>query len=199
MVDLDTVDDPTCRELLERFDRAGVTTAVWDITSDAGLPAFRAVIVDPRPGPLRPYFPGVGTGCHPLPNVALRRTLTEAAQTRLTLITGARDDMGVAKYVFANDEARHRRLLTAMSRAPAIRKFRDVPSCAIENIEDQLAWIVERLRAIGVSQAIAIDLSRPRLGIPVVRVVVPGLEGISDAPGFQGGQRYRQKRAEQRQ
>ncbi len=37
---LDTVDDPCCRDLLDRFAAAGVLVAVWETTSDLGIPAF---------------------------------------------------------------------------------------------------------------------------------------------------------------
>ena len=40
-----------------------------------------------------------------------------------------------------------------------------------------MAWLLERLRAVGIEQVVAVDLTRPELAIPVVRVVVPGLEG----------------------
>jgi hypothetical protein len=39
---LDTIDDPTCRDLLERFARAKILVAVWDMTSDLSLPHFIA-------------------------------------------------------------------------------------------------------------------------------------------------------------
>jgi ribosomal protein S12 methylthiotransferase accessory factor len=40
-----------------------------------------------------------------------------------------------------------------------------------------VAWLLDRLRSIGLEQAIVVDLTQPEFGIPVVRVVVPGLEG----------------------
>jgi ribosomal protein S12 methylthiotransferase accessory factor YcaO len=39
---------------------------------------------------------------------------------------------------------------------------------------------LDRLKAVGVRQAILVDLTRPGVGIPVVRMVVPGLEGWTD-------------------
>jgi len=40
--------------------------------------------------------------------------------------------------------------------------------------------VLDRLRGVGVSQAIHVDLTRPDALIPVVRMVVPGLEGWVD-------------------
>ena len=38
-------------------------------------------------------------------------------------------------------------------------------------------------------EAVAVDLGRPEIGVPVVRVVVPGLEGCADDPGYAPGPR----------
>ena len=43
-----------------------------------------------------------------------------------------------------------------------------------------MAHELDCLKAIGVRQAILIDLTRPGIDIPVVRMVVPGLEGWAD-------------------
>ena len=51
-VDLATVDDADCRDALERFERAGVAVAVWDITSRVGLPAFECLIAGRDDDPL---------------------------------------------------------------------------------------------------------------------------------------------------
>ncbi len=40
--------------------------------------------------------------------------------------------------------------------------------------------MLARLRAVGIDQVIAVDLTRESIGVPVARVIVPGLEGIMD-------------------
>jgi ribosomal protein S12 methylthiotransferase accessory factor len=40
--------------------------------------------------------------------------------------------------------------------------------------------MLARLRASGVDQVIAVDLTRASIGMPVARVIVPGLEGVMD-------------------
>ncbi|HEV7517595.1 MAG TPA: YcaO-like family protein, partial [Thermoanaerobaculia bacterium] len=88
-VDLGTVDDPACRSVLERYERAGIAVAVWEMTSDVGVPAFRCTILDRDPDPFYAVGASAGMGCHPAREVALLRALTEAAQSRLTSIAGA--------------------------------------------------------------------------------------------------------------
>lgn len=198
-VDLATVDDPACADVLQRFARAGIAVAVWEITSDVGIAAFRCLIVDRDPGLHRPHLPGLGAGCHPSRAIALLRALTEAAQTRLTLISGARDDLGVANYIAASERDAHEKLLAAVNDGRAGRSFREAPDFEAATFDEDLAWQLGRLRAVGIRQVVVVDLTKPGLGIPVARVVIPGLEGIHEAPGYLAGARCQQVIAEGRQ
>ncbi len=102
-INLATVDAPACRELLAQFARAQVDVAVFDMTSDTELPTFRAIIADTDLNPERPRPLSTGTGCHPSREVALSRALTEAAQSRLTIIAGSRDDLPGERYTVGDD------------------------------------------------------------------------------------------------
>ena len=46
-----------------------------------------------------------------------------------------------------------------------------------------------RLRAVGIAEVVRVDLTRPEVGMPVVRVVIPGLEGQDDHEGYVPGSR----------
>jgi ribosomal protein S12 methylthiotransferase accessory factor len=189
-LDLGTVDDPACCQVLERYERAGISVAVWETTSDIGLPSFVCMIADREPAPLRPLAPAGGMGCHPTREVALLRALTEAAQSRLTLIAGSRDD--VTHGAFHDHEralAAWRELLDWTQADGPQRRFQEVPTWEEETFDEDVAWELERLRAAGLRQMVAVELTKPELGIPVVRVVIPGLEGQHDAPGYVPGAR----------
>ena len=54
-----------------------------------------------------------------------------------------------------------------------------------------VAWLLERLRAAGIKCVAVVDLTHPGLRVPVVRVVIPGLEALHDAPGYLPGARAR--------
>jgi ribosomal protein S12 methylthiotransferase accessory factor YcaO len=82
-LDLASVDDPDCRDALDRFERAGVTVAVWDLDSQVGLPVYECLIVDSDDDAAWTQVPASGCGCHPTRGIALLRALTEAAQSRL--------------------------------------------------------------------------------------------------------------------
>lgn len=93
-LDLETVTDPTCREVLDKFRRAGIEVLAWETTTDIGIPAFHCTIRDRA---VTSVGDG-GHGSHPSRPVALLRALTEAAQTRLTVIAGSRDDVVRSSY-----------------------------------------------------------------------------------------------------
>ena len=86
------MNDPGCREALDRLDRAGMAVAIWDMTTDNGIPAFRCLIAEGDQHPARLRRGSVGMGCHPDRAIALLRALTEAAQARLAIISAGRDE-----------------------------------------------------------------------------------------------------------
>src|SRR5271166_1157275 len=120
-VDPATINGLVSAPLLPLFDRAGIAIRVWDVTSDIGLPAYLCLAASAdHADRVQPEF---GSGCHPNRDIALARALTEAAQARLTVISGARDDIAIAGHTtdrVDRQQAAARRLL----QGPAGRSFR---------------------------------------------------------------------------
>jgi ribosomal protein S12 methylthiotransferase accessory factor len=188
-VDPESVDDAECRTLLQAYERAGVKVALFDMTSDTQIAVFRAVIADRELDPARPLAPSTGTGCHPSRNIALSRALTEAAQARLTVIAGSRDDLPRERYDDAADLTRlHRERERIMNGMPR-RSFAAAPTFEGESIGEDVAWQKERLLEAGVQSIVVVDLTKPEFGIPVARVLVPELEPARDVPGWVPGRR----------
>lgn len=173
-VDLDTVDDPLCREALGYFERAAVQVKVWDATSDVGIATFCCLAYGENEDWADPEF---GAGCHPTREIALLRALTEAAQARTTFIAGAREDLGSALYT---EGARRRRRTYCHALAAAhenVRGFHEAPTLESDSLRVDVDWMLSRLRAVDIDQVIVVDLTREAFGLPVARVVIPGLEG----------------------
>jgi ribosomal protein S12 methylthiotransferase accessory factor len=186
-IDPRTVDDPGCGDALGRLDRAGMSVAIWDITSDIGIPAFICRIAERRQPPVVTADDAEGMGCHPDRNVALLRALTEAAQSRLGTISGARDDPSGWDHADGADQEPS----TAPEMAgAAIRDFTAVPMFDGDSLDADVAWELGALRSAGISEVVAVDLTHEDFGIPVVRVIVPGLEGpTTTVPNCRLGQR----------
>ncbi|NSY37685.1 YcaO-like family protein [Leisingera sp. ANG59] len=185
-IDPTTIDDARCQEALDRFVSAGLDTGIWNITSDIGVPAFLCMICEAgsRPGHI-----GIGSGCHPDRAIALLRALTEAAQTRLTYISGARDDLNPEEFTPAASAERASYVRRLLSRSTAAVRFQDCPAFSSPTFEADQSWLLVRLEEVGLKQVLTVDLSRPGVGVSVVRAVIPGLEAPHDDPDFIAGAR----------
>ena len=65
-----------------------------------------------------------------------------------------------------------------------MRRFHNVPTFEALTFEEDLKWILGRLRGADTKEVIWVDLTRPEFGIPVVRVIVPGLEPAGFGSAF---------------
>ena len=181
---LDTIADPTVRSLVARITGAGARLWLWDLTSDVGVPVFGCgVMHDPREPSWRAVGFYQGFGCHVDPAIAMSRAITEAVQTRMTYISGARDDFFPHDYQRATD----RRVLARIWQryaAPPDESIdaRDYARPRVRDLGEVLAHVVAQLAAAGSPEVIVVDLRVPALGVPVVKVLVPGratrLEGL---------------------
>jgi YcaO-like protein with predicted kinase domain len=189
-IDLATVDDESAVEVLTRLEHASVVVAAWDMTTDVGVPCVLATIIDRPNQGLRPLYPANGSGCHPDRYVALLRALLEAIQSRLTFIVGSRDDNFRDDYDRLLDP-RTTLAVLATVQAPPVIGFGRLPHVRHETFLDDVRHEVCRLETAGINQAIVVNLTKPEWRIPVVRVVVPGLEGVSTQPDYVPGERAR--------
>jgi YcaO-like protein with predicted kinase domain len=185
------ITDDVSRLLLGRFERAGVAVALWDATSDLGIPTILCDIIDRETNVFRPLGSARGAGCHVDPSVALARALTEAAQSRLTRIAGSRDDLQAAHVEAHRSAAKiaadQARILTPVGQGA--RFDRDVPAFA--TFEEEVRYLLARIEGAGAGPVLSVGLSRPDRPFSVLRVIVPGLEGSSDNPGYRPGRRAR--------
>ena len=193
-IDVNTLENPQCIELLHRYSEAGLECGLWDVTSDIAVPCVMAVIRE-RDGTIGHM--GLGSGCHLDSGVATRRALTEAAQTRLNYVSGARDDLDLSEYdaegladknAFANE---------LFSYSENRRQFDDLPSNIFTSLEEDLNYLLACFKDVGISEVIAVELTQPQHGVEVYRMVVPGLEAPHDDSTYQPGERLRKRQHEQ--
>jgi len=171
---VEEIDDPLAGSLLGKFREADVAVTVRDITSDIGIPTIAAVSDDTR---LRdPTLLTIGMGSHTSSRIAVLRALTEVAQSRLTQIHGAREDTTVADIRKKMGYERAKRMNRYWFEALTREKFSTIPSFDSPDFLDDIMLTIRRLEAAGLTRVVVTDLTRAEIGVPVVRVVVPGLE-----------------------
>jgi len=172
-VDLASVADPACRWVLDCYAVANVKVAVWNTTTDVNVASFLCAVYGEDP-PL----PELGAGCHPCREIALLRALTEAAQARTTVIAGSRDDIGRQFYEADEASARLDTFRDLMDGRVAGADFTDVATTEFETVADDMHHVTAQLATAGMDDIVGVDLTKPEFGIPVFRVIVPGLEGL---------------------
>lgn len=171
---IQNVGDGLAGDLLEKFSQAQVDVYLKDITSDIGIPTCAAVSDDVK---LKdPTLLTTGMGTHTCAGVAVLRALTEVAQSRLTQIHGAREDTTVADFRKQIGYDRTKRLNKHWFDTSKTRDFAEIKSQDNIDFLDDIKHMTNRLEEAGLNRAIIVDLTREEIGVPVVRVIVPGLE-----------------------
>jgi len=192
-VRVDSIADARCGELVERCTSAGLHVAIWHVAETLALPCFMCTVLDPE---AKTWYPqrASGFGCHPYRRVALARAITEALQSRLTHIAGARDDVMWSHYrdSILLDGAAGSGWLRDIENEPAAVDFEAISEFAAETtVAALLERVLETVERQGFGEAIVVDLTRDDIGIPVVHATVPGLEGLLWKPGYTPGPRMR--------
>lgn len=171
-LDLSSVNDPSCQRLIRQCSAANVLLNVWDATSEIRVPSFIACLSDESDAHMPPGF---GAGCHPNRGVALCRSITEAAQSRLTRISGTRDDL--AANFYSSRERMRARFLVEQSRLSPRCGFSKAPDFATTCLVEDLHRVVARLADAGHRIVYVVKLANnPKYS--VVRVIIPSLTGM---------------------
>jgi YcaO-like protein with predicted kinase domain len=165
---------PRTAELARKLQERGFGVYLFDVTPSVrtpgavGLPIAAAVLVDEEEGPV-PLT--AGYACALGRDEALLRALLEAAQSRLTDIHGAREDVSPMDRSAARDFAE------ACGAVRPKRHVADMPDFSRDAASPArgLGRVLEQLRHAGFTQAAVVALDAPVPGLHVQRVIVPGM------------------------
>lgn len=161
--------DSDLDELVSRLDDLGLSLRVWETTIKDAPKSFVACIADQQELTVPPGF---GAGCHLSPTVAIARAVHEAAQARLTRISGARDDLETG--FFGTSETVRARFL-AESGAPTNLARQPFVDRSAPCLAEDLWHLVDYISQDKQRPVLAIDLADdPRYR--VVRVLIPSLD-----------------------
>ena len=177
-IDPDTIDSPLCREILKKLRSAGMVVYIWNETSDIGIPVLGCCIFEGEfSGLSNPIGSGcfMGFGCHLSKEIALIKAITEAIQSRLTYISGSRDDLLRSKYIRLQAQANEKNIQSMLSGIQPSGNFADLPSLETNCMKDDILTQLSLLKEKEFDQVVVVDMSQSQLGISVVRVIIPGL------------------------
>jgi len=179
-VSLNTIDSPRAQAYIGQLDACGVHPIVRAISApDIGIPTFSVILDDVQ---LRdPMYVSGGYAAHPDKEVALLRALMEAAASRIGTISGAREDL--TKYDAKNRlsySALRQRFAYWFDETTQTVDYRDLWSYRFPTVLEDLAALVTAIvHGAGFRRLLVADLSHPELELPVIKVLVPGIERYS--------------------
>ncbi len=165
------------RKLQEYYRQLNRTLWVIDLTTDTQIPVF--VAVSGRQNHSTEDII-IGLGAHFDPSVAIARALTELNQFLPSVI--ATTPEGTTWYGTEDLDAVHW-LKTATFANEAylvphpdlpIKTAADYPQLAKDDLRDDVLTCVELARQVGL-EVLVLDQTRPDVGLPVCRVMVPGM------------------------
>ena len=159
--------------LVGKLKRAGLTVLLHDLTSPVGVATVECTLLDDRRSGGVQRFGGLGT--HPDARIAVTRSITEAAQSRISLIQGGREDIPRILQN-ADQEKSQTRSSSRLKNERLLITYQDLPTVENTFIDDDVRFLLEQLAKSDLKQVIVFDLTRSEVNIPVVKVLIPGAE-----------------------
>lgn len=183
------LDSDEIEGIADQITSAGLRVRLFDATSDTLVPTYLAVLMEKERPDNGVRFVDVasGSGTHPVAARAALRAITEAAQTRLTTITGSRDDV---------DPREYGRLLSPDLRVYvgsgvlSPNRVMTVGYSGERSLPSYLDWLIERVRAVGVRTLALVELAAPDFPFMVARAIAPDLEQDPRSGNRRPGSRF---------
>ena len=177
VVDLDSFEDPFIESMRRKYKELKRPFWVLDITNDLGVPTFVAVSArtdKPHQDILCAF------GSHYDPRLALRRAVSEMNQFLHAVVDMKPDGSG--QYRFPADENHHWWQTATLENQPHLnpltqsspKKMSDYPVIHHDDILDDIKHFQKIVEDRGMEMLI-LNQTRPDIGLPVVKVIVPGL------------------------
>lgn len=177
-IDTNTIPD-VCKELLKKFEDAGLEVTVKYIPSDIGIATFGCVCLESLPNGKSMFRAGYGT--HADTTTALIRAITELAQSRVVDIQGGREDLHTLDKRRTKSDIPKHWLYTASSSS---LNFKKIASYSFEDLLDEINFLVKCLDKVGMSQVIVVPLQSIYNQAVVIRVIIPGIETWHPTGGY---------------
>ncbi len=175
-VDLDSFGEPYLDRLRAFLQAHGREFWVLDLTADLGIPVFASVT---RRADRPPEQILLGFGAHLDPRVALLRAVTEMNQMLSSPLLGL-PDKGAAKEPVDPETAHWLQTATTANQPYLLpaegprRSAAAYPRAWADDVADDVRACQALVERAGM-EMLVLDQTRPEVGLPVARVIVPGL------------------------
>jgi ribosomal protein S12 methylthiotransferase accessory factor len=174
-VDLDSFAEPYLKELQTFLRRQQRDLWVVDLTSDLGIPVFAAMSKRLDGSAEQIMF---GFGAHLDSRVALLRAVTELNQMLGQLLNAPADASDLS---ITDKETLHWLRTATLANQPYLAPLdgplavaSSYPPCRTDDLKDDILACQALVERQGL-EMLVLDQTRPEIGLPVVKVVVPGL------------------------
>ncbi|MGI9514064.1 MAG: YcaO-like family protein [Anderseniella sp.] len=171
-------EDPRLPVILEAIAASNTSLQVYEMRTDTGVPCVMAMLgATHRQSTAASSATCGGCGCHPSYGHALVKAITEAAQARLALVAGARDDF-CAKHYEPADAIRFPASGTVKqsSLKKVSRPVSSQSGSGKHDIDASVADVTRKLARVGIDQLFVVELPAEKFGISAVRVIATELQ-----------------------
>ncbi|PJO43418.1 YcaO-like family protein [Lysinibacillus xylanilyticus] len=153
---------------IEKLGKLGHHTRISLLKNTYNIPCFEVSIRQ-----FGKQIAFTGTACHLNKEMALFKALTEAIQSRLTFITGSRDDIREESYKRYKKNIDDKNLLKFPEEYIQFNNITEI--CFKSSIEEQLDYLIKLVSQTTKTSPLYVNLTKEEFNIPVYFVVVPKL------------------------
>jgi len=174
-ISCENTDNEIIINILAMFKKAGINVKLVDLTADIKITTVAAVSDDTI---LKdPALLTLGVGTHLDPEIAVIRALTEVAQSRATQIHGTREDTVRAVFMRKAGYQRMKRINSHwFGESKLSIELNEFKNASGKSFKEDIDTSKKLLSKCGFEDILYVDLTRPEIKIPVVRVLIPGME-----------------------
>lgn len=183
-IDIASIHDQKITEIIDNVYRCGSNIDIFEVINEFNIAVVYAEIIDSDYSEAGNVLRAGGAGCHLSREIAIARAIAEAAQSRITAISGVRDNISSSYYEALISRAAGDLPITM--RGTHLHEYINIPNHQFANASDGIAFL---LSVLGNMEVLLVDLTRREFMVPVVRVIIPSLEDGLDIPGYIPGLR----------
>ncbi|MEM7112438.1 MAG: YcaO-like family protein [Chloroflexota bacterium] len=182
IIDPGTIAHPRLQQVIQAImTNSNKLILLW-IKNEFLVPTVAAFLLNLNPHSAIATF-NSGYGAHLDPLVAASRAITEAVQSRLTMIQGAREDI-MTQPVFRQQYTQSSAAYQYFMALEPTAAWDEVASTGHSewdlrnrvNLQTCYNHLVATLKKIGHKTIFRVQLTQPRFNIPVVKVIIPSLK-----------------------